>query len=153
MEHSFREEQKRRLELTAEEIDSQTDEYETAFAVECHSEDIFEVEIDFPRLQRYALFFSMMGMVEGNVVGLCRVARRIFPITCEFNERAPGVVTRGVKNMEQYSEINTIGFRYYINLATNLNGVRNCITQAEGVVSERLKTQQDKSRVIGQPDR
>lgn len=134
VEHSLRAEKKRRQERAAEELDSIADEYDAAFAAEYHAEDIFEVETDFPRLQRYALFVSMMGMVEANVVGLCRIARRILSITCEFKDGAPRVVARGVKYLEQHAGIDTSLFCDYIDLAADLNRVRNCVAHAEGIV-------------------
>jgi len=126
-----------REELVAKELEGVTDEFDAAFIAACHAEDVFQVQSDFPRVQRYALFVSMMSMLEANVVGLCRAAHNIFEIQTEFNARGSGVVSRGVEYLKTEVNINTSRFPSYIKLAQNLNFLRNCITHAEGSLEGR----------------
>ena len=130
-------ERKRRNATAGREIQKTTDEYDAWFLAECHAEDIYQVEVDFPRLQRYALVVSMMGMVEANVVGFCRAARRIFAIADEFNDLTPRVIARGVQYLERYAGVDTARFRCYVNLAEDLSRVRNCIVHSEGSLKNR----------------
>jgi hypothetical protein len=151
VERSLHVEREHRKDHNTKELEGITDEIEAAFATECHAEDIFEVERDFPRIQRYALFVSMMGMLEANVVGLCRVAHRIFGTPKDFKDRAPQVVARGVKYLEGEAEIDTSRFRYFIDLAQNLNLLRNCITHAEGSLKCRDDAESIKEFIEGIP--
>ncbi len=137
VEGSLHAERALREDRATKELEDITDELEAVFVAECHAEDIFQVEKDFPRVQRYALFVSMMGMLEANIVGLCRAAHRIIPIPEDFNDRKPKVVTRGVTYLESKAGIDTSRFLYYIKLAKQLNSLRNCITHAEGSLKER----------------
>lgn len=137
VERALHSECKRRKATAERKVQKITDEYDAGFCAACHAEDIFQVEVDFPRLQRYALVASMMGMVEANVVRFCRVARRIFAITDEFNDHAPRVIARGVQYLERNTGVDTLRFRYYVNLAEDLSRVRNCIVHSEGFLKNR----------------
>lgn len=137
VERALHAERKRRKATADREVQKITDEYDAGFCAACHAEDIFQVEVDFPRLQRYALVASMMGMVEANVVGFCRAARRIFAIADEFNDHAPRVIARGVQYLERNAGVDTSRFRYYVNLAEDLSRIRNCIVHSEGSLKNR----------------
>jgi len=136
VEQSLRAEHTRRKDRATEELEGITDESEAMFIAECHAEDIFQVERDFPRVQRYALFVSMMGMLEANIVGLCRVAHRIFCIPKEFNAYSQ-VVAQGVAYLENKAGINTSRFHSRIEFVRKLNSLRNCIAHAEGSLKNR----------------
>ena len=137
IERALHRERKQRVSHAAKELENVVDDYQSGFLAECHAEDIFQVETDFPRLQRYALFVSLMGMVEANIVAICRVTHKIFNTEKVFNERGFCVILRGVKHLEDEVGIDTSQLRYYIGLIDNLIRVRNCITHAEGSLKNR----------------
>lgn len=137
VERALYSERKRRVSRAAKELENVADDYQSGFLTECHAEDIFQVETDFPRLQRYALFASLMGMVEANIVALCRAAHQILNTAKDFNGKGSCVILRGVKYLEDEIGADTSRFRYYIGLADNLIRVRNCITHAEGSLRNR----------------
>jgi len=137
VERAFGAERKRRKAKATREMKKVADEKEAGFLAAGHYEDIFQVETDFPRIQRYALVASMMGMVEANVVGFCRVARRIFAIPAEFNDRGSCVITRGVQYLVEEAGVDTSRFRSYVTLAEKLSKVRNCMVHAEGSLGDR----------------
>jgi len=137
VEDALHTERKRRVSHMAKRLSAVTDEEEAGFLTEVYAEDIFQVETDFPRIQRYALFVSLMSMVESNVIGLCRTSGRIFTIPKEFKESTPRVVERGVEYLENQVGINMSRFKYYINLSKILNHIRNCIVHVEGSLKNR----------------
>lgn len=140
IENALQTERKRRESDAAKKLSSVNDENEASLLAEFYAEDIFQVETDFPRLQRYALFASLMSMVEANIIGLCRTARRIFSISKDFKDNTPGVIARGVEYLENQVGIDTSKCKYYINLSQNLNLIRNCIVHVEGSLKNRKDT-------------
>jgi len=137
VEDALHTERKRRKSYATQKLSALNNENDASLLAEFYAEDIFQVEIDFPRLQRYALFVSLMSMVETNIIGLCRITRRIFSISKDFKNNSPGVITRGVDYLKKQVGIDTSQFKYYIDLSQNLYRIRNCIVHAEGSLKNR----------------
>jgi len=139
VEDALHTERKRRESDAAKKLSAVHDKNEASLLAEFYAEDIFQVETDFPRLQRYALFVSLMSMVEANVFGLCRTARRIFTISKDFKINYSPGIEQGVKYLENQVEIDTSKFKDYIILSQNLIHIRDCIVHAEGSLKNRNK--------------
>ena len=104
---------------------------------EFYAEDIFQIEIDFPRLQRYALFVSLMSIVESNLIGFCRTTRHLLSISKDFDGMRPQVIKRSMEYLEKEAKIDTSQFKYYIDLSIDLSHIRNCIVHDEGSIKNR----------------
>lgn len=137
VEDALHTEQKRRESYVVQKLSALKDENNALLLAEFYAEDIYQVEIDFPRLQRYALFVSLMSMLESNLVGFCRTACRIFFISKDFDGTRPGVIKRSMEYLERDVGIDTSQFKYYIDLSINLNHIRNCIVHDEGSMRNR----------------
>ena len=137
VEGSLLAELKRRKDHAIRELDGVSDEFEASFLAECHAEDIFLIERDFPRIQRYALFVSLMGIGEANVVRLCRTAQRIFDISEAFNARSPQVISRGIAFLTRGTNIDTSRLSHFTDITENLPLLRNCIAHSEGSLRYR----------------
>lgn len=64
VERALSHEHKRRTEEANNKLVSLTDDYDLEYWASCYAEELFEVERDFPRIQRYALFMASMSMME-----------------------------------------------------------------------------------------
>jgi hypothetical protein len=137
VEEALHVELKRRESYVFQKLNVIDDENEASLMAEFYAEDIFQIEIDFPRLQRYALFVSLMSIVESNLIGFCRTARRIFSVSKDFDGARPQVIKRSMEYLEKEVGINTSQFKYYIDLSINLNHIRNCLVHDEGSIKNR----------------
>ena len=151
VEDALHTEQNRVESWATQKINDLNDKIDASLLAEFYAEDIFQVEIDFPRLQRYALFVSLMSMVESNLIGFCRTAHRIFSISKVFDSTRPQVIKRCMEYLEQGSEIDMSQFKYYIDLSINLNHIRNCIVHAEGSLKNRKDSEIIKNFIKDKP--
>lgn len=141
-------EQNRRTSKAKKKLCAESDEYDQAFLVACYAEDMFQIERDFPRIQRYALFVSAMGSLEAGIVSLCRAAKQIYNISEDFNEREPRVVVRGIRFLQDNVGIDTSRDQCYITLAGDLQKIRNCITHSGGNLKDRKDAEDIRKFVV-----
>jgi hypothetical protein len=146
VERALKDEIKRRVAAIEKDFVTISDKQKRALLVECYAEDVFEVERDFPRIQRQALFVSTMGVVEANIVSICRAASRILRISEDFKDRGPCVIARGITFLEEKARIDTSKYQSDIRLAENLVAVRNCIAHSAGDIKSRKPDEAKKIR-------
>ena len=151
IERTLHREQRRRTADAQKKLDGVTDEYEQAFLAECYAEEIFEVERDFPRIQRYSLFVNAMSITEAGVVALCRAAERIFDLEKGINETAPGVIKAGTTFLHKNVGFHLVKNQHYVSLIEELRKVRNCITHSGGSLRGRKDADDIRTFVAGIP--
>lgn len=110
---------------------------QTTNIAEFYADDILLFREEFPRLQRYALFVSLVSMVEANIIRLCNVASRVFPISKKFNSNGPSVIRRGITFLEDNIGIDISRLSKYIFIAQNLVYIRNAIVHSQGSFKNR----------------
>lgn len=137
VEEALHVEKKHRESYVSQKLNVIDKENETSLMAEFYAEDIFQIEIDFPRLQRYALFVSLMSILESNLIGFCWNARRLLSISKDFDGTHPQVIKRSMEYLEKEANIDTSQFKYYIDLSLDLNHIRNCIVHDEGSIKNR----------------
>jgi len=128
---------KRRESYVSQKLSVMDDENEASLMAEFYAEDIFQIEIDFPRLQRYALFVSLMSIVESNLIGFCRTAKHLLSVSKDFDGTLPQVIKRSMEYLENEARIDISQFKYYIDLSIILSHIRNCIVHDEGSIKNR----------------
>lgn len=151
IESTLHREQRRRTTDVQKKLGGLTDEYEQAFLAECYAEEIFEVERDFPRIQRYSLFVNAMSITEAGVVALCRAAERIFELEKGINETAPDVIKTGITFLHKNAGFHLVKNQHYVSLIEELRKVRNCITHSGGSLRGRKDADDIRSFVAGIP--
>lgn len=134
VEHAMQSELARRTQTAEKVIASIADEIEKGFLAECHAEEIIQVEKEFPRIQRYALFTTAMCLIESYITELCKAAQKMGLTTEDFSNQSPGVIPRGIEYLQNKAAIDLSRHCYYIDLAASLVSLRNCIVHDNGEV-------------------
>lgn len=137
MEKSIRVEAKRRLtDAHRKRQDSETAEA-WAFKSVAVDDNLFEIGRDFPRMLRYSMLNSLMGITESFLVRLCRVAHSRFGLKAEFREQGIDVIQRALKYLHDEAGLDTSRMRYYKELADDLRKLRNAVTHSGGCIKMR----------------
>jgi len=132
IEDALRKELRRIKSKAIKELQNSHDAFNNKIIAESYAEDIFQIETDFPRLQRYALFVSLMSLVESTIVGLCQTTKRLFNVSEDFNAAKPRVIDRGVSFVKRHAKIDVNNLIKDLKLLQNLSQIRNCIVHAQG---------------------
>lgn len=125
---------KREHHILSEEIESEKanrSQDEKDFLEGWYEDEFIQLQEEFPRLQRYALFTTVMSTIESNVVSLCKALQEIMKIIPHFEKSYNNILKKAVEYLEDHAGVD-------INCLLNYDDIdmfrrlRNCIVHSEG---------------------
>lgn len=151
VERALKDELAHRTKTAERAIARATDQDQQDFLAASYADGIVQVEADFPRIQRYALFTTAMCLVESSITELCGVAQRLGLAAEAFSSRRPHVVVRGIDYLQGRAALDISLHRDLVELASCLVSLRNCIVHDNGEVRERDDAQRIRAFVARVP--
>lgn len=136
MERTLEREARQREDQGEQEMSGITDEVEQSWIAEGIAEDIFELRRDYPRILRYSLFVTMMGITESSIVQLCRLADRFLNSKRPFSDKGSDIIQRGIKHLTSVG-LDLSRLNHYTEFASSLRSIRNAIIHARGRIAGR----------------
>jgi len=109
--------------LTQEEKDYLDGWYENEF---------IQLQEEFPRLQRYALFTTAMATVEANLVALCNTLQDIMSLAVVYKKPRNNIVANSIAYLREHAKVDLTRISYDIEQMDMLKRLRNCIVHSEG---------------------
>jgi hypothetical protein len=97
-----------------------------------YEDEFVQLQEEFPRLQRYALFTTAMAMVETNVVALCHTLQNIMGLSVLYKKPRNNIVVNSINYLRDHAKIDMSRINYDIDQIDMLRRLRNCIVHSEG---------------------
>lgn len=94
--------------------------------------DFLQLQEEFPRLQRYALFTTAMATVEANVVALCHTLKDIMSLTIDYKKPRTNIVSNSINYLKEHAKFDITRISDDINRMDMFRRIRNCIVHTEG---------------------
>ena len=93
---------------------------------------VTQLQEEFPRLQRYALFTTAMAMVESNLVALCYTLQDIMSPPVVYKKPSGDIINKSIKYLEKNACVDMSRISRDIYNINMLRRLRNCIVHSEG---------------------
>jgi len=116
--------------IEAEKADLSHDEKE--YLDGWYEDDFLQLQEDFPRLQRYALFTTAMASVEANIVALCHVIKGNMMLTVDFKKPHSNIVSNSLNYLKKQAVVDMTRISHDIQNLDMFRRIRNCIVHSEG---------------------
>ena len=97
-----------------------------------YEDEFIQLQDEFPRLQRYALFTTAMAMVEANVVALCQTLQDIMSLSVLYKKPRNNIVINSISYLKEHAKVDMSRITYDIDQIDMLRRLRNCIVHSEG---------------------
>jgi hypothetical protein len=97
-----------------------------------YENEFLQLQVEFLRLQRYALFTTAMATVEANVVALCHTLQDIMRLTVVYKKPRTNIVSNSINYLKEHAKVDMTRSSYDINKMDMLRRLRNCIVHSEG---------------------
>ena len=96
-----------------------------------YENDFLQLQEEFPRLQRYALFTTAMATVETNVVALCHTLKDNMSLTINYKKPHANIVSNSINYLKKHAQVDITRISYDIDKMDMLRRIRNCIVHSE----------------------
>jgi len=97
-----------------------------------YENDFLQLQEEFPRLQRYALFTTAMATVEANVVALCYTLKDIMSLTVDYKKPRTNIVSNSINYLKEHAKVDMTRISHDIDKMDMFRRIRNCIVHSEG---------------------
>jgi len=97
-----------------------------------YEDEFIQLQEEFPRLQRYALFTTAMAMVEANVVALCQTLQDIMSLSVLYKKPRNKIVFNSINYLKEHAKVDMSRITYDIGKIDMLRRLRNCIVHSGG---------------------
>lgn len=97
-----------------------------------YEDEFVQLQEEFPRLQRYALFTTAMAMVEANVVTLCQTLQNIMSLSVLYKKPRNNIVINSINYLREHAKVDMSRINYDIDRIDMLRRLRNCIVHSDG---------------------
>jgi len=97
-----------------------------------YENDFLQLQEEFPRLQRYALFTTAMAVVEANVVSLSHTLQDIMNLAVDYKKPRTNIVSNSINYLKEHARVDMTRISYDINSMDMFRRLRNCIVHSEG---------------------
>ena len=131
-ENHLKSETKRLGKLVDKEIEN-TPEDEKEFVIGWYTDDYVRLDRIYPNIQRQALFTTLMGMLEADLLLGCRMCRRAFDISKEFKKKGnKRVIAQAMDYLRSNLTIREKSIQYQWEFVQNLWTIRNAFVHDDG---------------------
>ena len=97
-----------------------------------YENEFLQLQEEFPRFQRYALFTTAMATVEANVVALCYTLKDIMLLPVDYIKPRTNIVSNSINYLKEHANIDITRISYDIENMDMFRRIRNCIVHSEG---------------------
>ena len=97
-----------------------------------YEDEFIQLQEEFPRLQRYALFTTAMATVEANMVALCHTLQESMSLTVDYKKPHSNIVSNSINYLKEHAKVDVTRISRDIDEIDMLRRVRNCIVHSEG---------------------